>query len=93
VIEKATLFTFSTDLDFAHEAALREQLASLQPQELAVLNLSGVRFVDSTGLRLLLDFAQSVRPARVVVIGARPSIRQVFKIAGLESAFSFEEAR
>lgn len=91
--EKATLFTFNCDLDFAHEAAVRQQLASIQPQDLAVLNLSGVTFVDSTGLRLLMDFAQSVRPARVVVIGAKPSIRHVFKMAGLESAFSFEEAR
>lgn len=91
--EKATLLTFTTDLDFAHEAGVRKQLGALEPQELAVLNLSKVGFIDSTGLRLLMDFAQSVRPARVVLIGAKPAIRQVFKTAGLESAFSFEEAR
>lgn len=93
MIEKSAILSLAGDIDLAHEGAVRELLESVDAGELVVLDLSGVRFVDSTGVRLLLAYTERVRPARVVVVGAKPSIRQIFKTTGVESAFSFEEAR
>ncbi|MBE3577447.1 MAG: anti-sigma factor antagonist [Limnochordales bacterium] len=64
-----------------------------------VLDLTGVTFVDSSGLGAILgryrQFAE--RGGRVVVIGLQPSVRRLFELSGLfrvvETATSYAEAK
>jgi anti-sigma B factor antagonist len=76
------------DLDmsatFALEPVLDRVLAD-DPSEL-VLGLSGVGFVDSSGLGLLIATHERATRADVAmaITGAAPEIQRVFHIAGLD---------
>jgi anti-anti-sigma factor len=50
-----------------------------------VVDLSGVRFMDSSGLKVLIAAAASRPEGSVVVIAAQPGIRRIFAITGTES--------
>ncbi len=78
----------SGDLDmsatFALEPVLDRVLAD-DPREL-VLDLSGVGFVDSSGLGLLIATHERASRADVdmAISGASPEIQRVFHVAGMD---------
>ncbi|WP_293676376.1 STAS domain-containing protein [uncultured Phenylobacterium sp.] len=57
-----------------------------------VLDLSGVPYVSSAGLRILLMGAKAARAAghKLVLAGLSPSVREVFDISGFTSIFAIE---
>lgn len=75
------------DIDIATVAELRERLFELADSgQSIVVDLSQVSFVDSTGLGALVGAAKRAAAHGVTlhVVGARPQIRQLFRITGLE---------
>ncbi len=69
----------------AAERAVADALGALEPGAPLIVDLSGLRFMDSQGLRLL--FTAAVRlpsSSRVVVEGARGQIARVLQIAGVD---------
>lgn len=50
-----------------------------------VLDLSGVTFVDSSGLGVILGRFRRLNPAggRMAIVGARPPVRRVLELSGL----------
>lgn len=70
------------------EGAL-DTLASLRDATGFVLELSGVRHCDSTGLRLLVGFHKRLGAARTVTFAAVPEpVAVVLRVAGLDRVFS-----
>ena len=72
------------ELDMASAPVLLEHAeAQLESDEGArvVLDLSGVSFIDSTGLRALLNLSEQ-QPERVKIVPS-PACRRLFEIAGL----------
>jgi anti-anti-sigma factor len=73
------------DLDFdattKHAASLRE-VTDLRTQ--VVLDVAGVRFVDSSGLRFLVDLARR-HDGPVRLEGVQPPVRRVLEITGLDA--------
>jgi len=59
-----------------------------------VVDLRAVTFLDSTGIRLLLELAQSARCGgwQLAVIEGPPDVQRVFEIAGVASMLPFVEA-
>ena len=56
------------------------------------IDLKGLRFMDSSGLHLLMDTAKQAQRARcelTLVQGSR-AVRRAFELTGLDSAFKFE---
>ena len=51
-----------------------------------VVDLSRLRFIDSTGMNCLVRAANKLRPegSSLVVRGARPHVKRLFTIAGLQ---------
>jgi anti-sigma B factor antagonist len=49
-----------------------------------IVDLSGVRFVDSSGLNVLIGTARRFRTGSFGVVVSRPSIRKIFAITGLD---------
>jgi len=80
----------SGDLDmsatFRLEPALDRLLSSGRVGEL-VLDLSGVAFVDSSGLGLLLATYERSREAgtAMAIVGPSPEVQRVFRLAGVET--------
>ncbi|MEU6429802.1 STAS domain-containing protein [Microbispora sp. NPDC046973] len=87
-------------LDYTNAERLRRDVESAlgeQHREL-VLDLSGVGFCDSTGIRILLSVRKLMqeRDGAVTLAGLNARLARIFRITGLISAFtvapSLEEA-
>jgi anti-sigma B factor antagonist len=75
------------EIDIATVAQLRERLFELADTgQSIVIDLSQVSFVDSAGLGALVGAAKraAAHGATLHVVGARPQIRQLFRVTGLE---------
>ena len=60
-----------------------------------VLDLSGVEYISSAGLRVLLMAAKRLKapPAALVLCGLGPSVRAVLELAGFLPLFTVEAGR
>lgn len=81
------VFGLHGELDLAAEAAFRRGVDSAGADETVVLDLSGLSFMDSTGLRLLLETDTRVRAAggRCVIVRGNGVVHRVIAQGMLES--------
>lgn len=89
----AVVITAAGRLDSSTAAALETSLsACIQANPATVLDLSGVPYVSSAGLRVLLIGAKAARAKshRLVLSGLSESVREVFDISGFTSIFAIE---
>lgn len=81
------------DLDFHTSPRLREALESVtfKPGGGVVLDLSGLAYCDSTGVTVLVAGYRRAQAAesRILFAGLNPDLLQMFRILGLDQAFSF----
>jgi anti-sigma B factor antagonist len=85
------------EIDLHHSAALKQQLDEVlaaSPPRL-VLDLSGVSYVDSSGLAVMIEALQRVQGygGRLILCGLRDGLRHIFSIARLDQVFSIHEDR
>ena len=79
-------FSISGELDLFSEAALRQHvLAAARPGATLRLDLSGLSFMDSTGLDVLVQILRTIGPEGRLWI-ERPTrlVRRVLEVAGLD---------
>lgn len=89
----ALLLTASGRLDSNTAAVLEAVLpARVQANAATVLNLAGVPYVSSAGLRVLLIGAKAAKAAghKLVLAGLSESVREVFDISGFSTIFNIE---
>lgn len=73
-------------------AAVRAALEVDEPR--VVLDLANMTFIDSQGLKVLIDAytrAQAGRAARVVLRSPRPQARRVLEVTGLDEFLTIED--
>jgi anti-anti-sigma factor len=65
-----------------------ERAEALEP-EILIVDLRGLTFMDSTGLRMLLGMRRSCEEAgrRLAIIRGQQQVQDLFRVAGLEDAF------
>lgn len=85
-------FELHGELDLATIAVLEELVLDALPDQRVVLDLRGLHFVDSSGLRGLLLLRRRVDEAggRLVLREPTPSVRRVLEVSGLDKVFSLE---
>ncbi|MBI0536427.1 anti-sigma factor antagonist [Roseomonas sp. KE2513] len=73
-------------LDTATAPATEEKLVALLEGGGVVADMSGVRYVSSAGLRVLLKAAKQARTKGVPfsVCGLQPAVQEVFEISGFD---------
>jgi anti-anti-sigma factor len=73
------------ELDAHSAPALRERLGVSTGGDEIALDMSGITFMDSSGLRVLIDAHQEAadRDRRLVVVEPSASVRRVLEIAGV----------
>lgn len=57
-----------------------------------VLDFEGVTFIDSSGLRVLIDLSSRVGTGRVTLRAAPRSVRRLLELTGLSDEFRLEDA-
>jgi anti-anti-sigma factor len=84
------------ELDLASAPALESSLYSIEEQGLSrlVIDLRELRFIDSTGLRLLLqaDARWRKRGRELVLRPGDPMVQRVFDVTGAMDVLRFEDA-
>jgi anti-sigma B factor antagonist len=74
------------ELDLAGVPDLTDALARLPPDaDRTFVDLSQLSFIDSSGLRLLIEAAKSAqeRGATMILVGPTPTVQRVFQIVGV----------
>ena len=86
-----TVVTVNGELDSISSDEFQKELAPLMGQEgLQVeMDLAGVEYIASKGLRVILALAQSVMPGggSVKVVNLSPAVREAFDLTGFSSMF------
>jgi anti-anti-sigma factor len=79
------------ELDMATAGELRAALDAAQ--EALILDLSGLRFLDTSGLRLVLETAeQAKRDGRAfTVVPGAPAVQRLFEVAGVTELVPFRD--
>jgi anti-sigma B factor antagonist len=86
----AAIVTVSGELDISNAATLQEAVASItakRPERL-IFDLSGLRFMDSAGIAVLIDAAGKVNAVRLR--DPSPAVRRVVELTGLTNVLSIE---
>jgi anti-anti-sigma factor len=87
--DKATV-ALSGEIDLTVSDALEDVLiTSFQGASRAVLDLSRLRFLDASGVRLLLRLNEQFGP-RLRLRDPSPIVMRVFDAAGVKNAFTIE---
>jgi anti-anti-sigma factor len=83
-----TVVALAGELDLA-SAPVAEQ--ALQNQ-VDVLDLSGLEFMDSAGVRIVVRVCRDCKQ-KLIIYGARRAVRQTLELTGLSKSLVFEDAR
>jgi anti-sigma B factor antagonist len=79
------------DIDLASAPMVRAQIGQLtsRPPAFVVLDVTGLEFIDSTGLGVFVGALRRVRDhdGDLRIAGAKPSIERVFAVTGLDRVF------
>ena len=92
VAERAALIALRGELDLAGAAALEQELAHFQASaEAVVLDLRGVEFMDSSGLRLIAVAAERARELgrRLALVPGPEQVMRVFDITRMRERLDF----
>jgi anti-anti-sigma factor len=88
--------TLEGELDLASSVQVEEQLGALEAArpERIVIDLAGLAFIDSTGLRTLIQADQRAREAgsELVLRPGDEGIQRVFELTGALDVLRFEPA-
>lgn len=86
-LEKACLIAVEGELDVYTSPRLKEKVAAVISERVCdiIIDLNGVRYIDSTGLGVLIGTLKRVRELgqRIVVVCNVSQILNVFSITGL----------
>ena len=88
---EGTVVTPRGELDLATAGQLRDALAAVEGP--LTLDLSALRFVDTSGLRLVLEVTdQARRDGRAfAVVPGIPAVQRLFEVAGVTELVPFTE--
>lgn len=96
-IKTVTVVNFgdATILDSLHIERIGQELYELVDRfdrRRIVLDFSGVRFLSSQALAVLLTLRRKLEAVKgkVVICGLRPDLREIFRITKLEKIFEFQ---
>ena len=94
---EATLVEVEGEIDLHSAPGFKSALLELDAPLSArvALDMSGVSFLDSTGIGALVGVLKKTRErgGQIAFFGAQPRVKRVFEIAGLWSALPFFASR
>jgi anti-sigma B factor antagonist len=94
---QGAVLVLTGELDLASGETFSDRLQAVEAgrPELITLDLSGLRFLDSSGLALVVRAHTRARNEgrRLVIIPGPPQVQRVFDITGLNTVLELEDGR
>jgi anti-sigma B factor antagonist len=90
-----TVIAFSGEVDLKFSPAAREQiLTHLKQKKHVLVDLSGVSYIDSSGVASLVEGLQYAKShkLRFGIVGASPTALKVLKLAKLDQVFKIYDS-
>ncbi|MCH8824552.1 MAG: STAS domain-containing protein [Planctomycetes bacterium] len=85
------------DIDLSGAPALRQQISQAQQEHPTrlIVDLSGVPYMDSSGLATLVEAMQIARrnDALLIICSLQDKVRSIFEIARLDMVFKIAQSR
>jgi anti-anti-sigma factor len=84
------IFPFHGELDIARKAYIEQELEKVNscgPQSVAILDLSGIKYIDSSFLNALIHAENHKTSDRAIRIVASGHIERVFTLTALDRLF------
>ncbi len=85
------ILSIEGELDMHNVPQVRARLASVVEQQVpqVLLDLTGVSYIDSSGLALFIENLQRIQAygGQLRLFGLRDSVRQIFEISRLDQVF------
>ncbi|HXJ92803.1 MAG TPA: STAS domain-containing protein [Terriglobia bacterium] len=91
---EATIVDINGDIDMGTSPGLRKTLLeSLKATPRLVVNLGGVRYIDSSGIASLVEVLKEARnkQKRLVLFGLNTAVREVLQLTRLNKIFEIRE--
>jgi anti-sigma B factor antagonist len=88
-------FVLVGELDAGVVSRVDDELkAAARSQAVLIVDLSGIQFIDSSGMHLLVELQPlcAEHGGRLVLVPGPPRVRRVFEILGLEERFDYLDA-
>jgi anti-anti-sigma factor len=88
----ARILAISGELDMNHVPVVREQLAAAVAEKIprVLLDLTGITYIDSSGLALFIEHLQRVQTygGKLALFGLTDSVRHILEVARLDQVFA-----
>ena len=85
------------DIDLSGAPALRQQISQAQQENPSrlIVDLSGVPYMDSSGLATLVEAMQIARrnESTLIICSLQDKVRSIFEIARLDMVFKIAQSR
>ena len=94
--QEAVRIELAGELDLSSALTFDEQLRRIEEEcgtETLVLDMEGLKFMDSTGLRLIVSAHQRATRAgrRLAIVHASKAIRRIFRLTGMHERLNVVE--
>jgi anti-sigma B factor antagonist len=93
----ASILHVEGEIDLHGSPALREELHSFIDAKAPVLvvDLSGVKYIDSSGLATLVEYVRDCKPfgGKIALFGLQPKVKMVFELVRLNELFSITDTK
>ena len=89
-VGRARIVEVDGDVDLGSSGDLRQTLFALLPQtSILVLNLGGIRYIDSSGIATLIEVLNDSKRLNneFVLFGLSPAIEEVFRLTHVNRIF------
>jgi anti-sigma B factor antagonist len=88
-IVRGTIVALDGEFDLAQRQRVNDAFEAVADESLVVLDLERTLYVDSTVLSCLIRLRAdlSERGGKLALVGARPTVRRLFDVAGLTPLF------
>jgi anti-anti-sigma factor len=87
-----TTIVLEGELDFSSSKMLLRALERVPMTAVTIFDLSGLEFIDSSGLTIIANYARRALPdGRVTVVAPRTSMRRLFTLTALDTILTIVE--
>ena len=89
-MQRPHVVSFNGELDIWKEREVEDRLSGLDDGAPIVIDLAGVRYLDSAFLSALVRLRRRVPRSTITLLVASPSVRRIFELTEMHRLFTIE---